>query len=995
MDFIRVRSSASVAQERIKGKGKGKEILYRYEGEVLDNGIWTTQNSEYMQTHSGPQNTPDDLVMQVIDGVQWLREKKPVPKDPRKRGEASPRHRTEFHVVQYQHDENSTGPPPPAAVLVTNLSPLTPNPQIRLHFSQYGRVTAFEPQIDKEKGGALGIVFIRFDTHENAKTCAERENGGKGPLHSGISGSSLSEHQEIRVVLDGEGLKLKAVLKELEERRKREREDKRRKELAFTNVPHSKTPSSQTPVTPSSLLPKLPQGLPSRPHFHPLPQTPQIPRSPTDPTHELAAVPMQPRSRRPSQPQVKSRYETWKAVPMRSDRRLPSSSSTPSHVIPPYKHRPGSEVGKPPSPSNAHSRSPSRSPSRSSRRRSDLDNSELSKLVINNGLTPLGRRQSRSDLAHSEVLRLLADNGKDHIKVDGDRQVLELISEGEVRRFFDGFRVDKVLQSHAGLFVTFETDDSARRASLVLANRQLGYQDVTLSVHSPPPHASPSPRRVWTEAELVEEAHNLIIKELRASLEGDIKEKLIGTDLRKIIALSKMKGASNQESNSTEHKPSVERRGLHGLSFKKKTPKPMESIQTADLPPPVVVNDTPEEEFAPETPRKKRRKEQTVTLPAPEPEAPTTPIIPASPKRRLDTVDDEEHDLPKKKKAKIQTKEVVTLQRKSSMKETPVESAVLPEDHFTVPKVAIITPESSLSPSRSPSLSPAPISHSQPPLSPVPPGICDDDEDAYFTKLVLSNQEPEPVLLHEASLPAPTRKHLTGSARTEGFYKITHAEKAGYVTQYQSRGTNVAVRDPTDDTQQQHHTSSRSNRANARRRAQGLEEINQVQRAVALSKGETAVNELTFKFNQLQTRKKHVRFARSPIHDWGLYAMEKIARGEMVIEYVGEIIRAQVAERREKNYERQGIGSSYLFRIDEDLVVDATKKGNLGRLINHSCDPNCTAKIITINGEKKIVIYAKQDIELGDEITYDYHFPIEQDKIPCLCGSAKCRGYLN
>jgi histone-lysine N-methyltransferase SETD1 len=39
-------------------------------------------------------------------------------------------------------------------------------------------------------------------------------------------------------------------------------------------------------------------------------------------------------------------------------------------------------------------------------------------------------------------------------------------------------------------------------------------------------------------------------------------------------------------------------------------------------------------------------------------------------------------------------------------------------------------------------------------------------------------------------------------------------------------------------------------------------------------------------------------------------------------------------------------------------------------LINHSCDPNCNAKIITINGEKKIVIYAKQDIELGDEITY-------------------------
>ena len=50
--------------------------------------------------------------------------------------------------------------------------------------------------------------------------------------------------------------------------------------------------------------------------------------------------------------------------------------------------------------------------------------------------------------------------------------------------------------------------------------------------------------------------------------------------------------------------------------------------------------------------------------------------------------------------------------------------------------------------------------------------------------------------------------------------------------------------------------------------------------------------------------------------------------------------------------------------------VSSDFEPHLRRLINHSCDPNCTAKIITINGEKKIVIYAKQDIELGDEITY-------------------------
>ncbi len=94
------------------------------------------------------------------------------------------------------------------------------------------------------------------------------------------------------------------------------------------------------------------------------------------------------------------------------------------------------------------------------------------------------------------------------------------------------------------------------------------------------------------------------------------------------------------------------------------------------------------------------------------------------------------------------------------------------------------------------------------------------------------------------------------------------------------------------------------------------------------------------------------------------------------------------------------------------LSMDQTDVLVVRRLINHSCDPNCTAKIITIGGQKKIVIYAKVDIQPGDEVTYDYHFPIENEKvgtsrfpsyhalicihqIPCLCGAAKCRGFLN
>lgn len=66
--------------------------------------------------------------------------------------------------------------------------------------------------------------------------------------------------------------------------------------------------------------------------------------------------------------------------------------------------------------------------------------------------------------------------------------------------------------------------------------------------------------------------------------------------------------------------------------------------------------------------------------------------------------------------------------------------------------------------------------------------------------------------------------------------------------------------------------------------------------------------------------------------------MEPIAADEMVIEYVGQKVRAIVADIRERQYEATGIGSSYLFRIDIDNIIDATKCGNLARFINHSCN---------------------------------------------------------
>ncbi|KAI9729609.1 MAG: histone methyltransferase set1 [Cirrosporium novae-zelandiae] len=246
----------------------------------------------------------------------------------------------------------------------------------------------------------------------------------------------------------------------------------------------------------------------------------------------------------------------------------------------------------------------------------------------------------------------------------------------------------------------------------------------------------------------------------------------------------------------------------------------------------------------------------------------------------------------------------------------------------------------------------------------------------------------------------------TGSARTEGTKKILESEKSKYlphrikVQKAREAREAKAKNDPAAAAAEAAKaaaakivakSSARGARAINRRYVADLNAQNQ---ALAPGGGEGD----SLRFNQLKKRKKPVKFARSAIHNWGLYAMENIAANDMIIEYVGEKVRQQVADMREKRYLKSGIGSSYLFRIDENTVVDATKRGGIARFINHSCTPNCTAKIIKVEGSKRIVIYALRDIGQSEELTYDYKFEREwdsDDRIPCLCGSSGCKGFLN
>lgn len=247
----------------------------------------------------------------------------------------------------------------------------------------------------------------------------------------------------------------------------------------------------------------------------------------------------------------------------------------------------------------------------------------------------------------------------------------------------------------------------------------------------------------------------------------------------------------------------------------------------------------------------------------------------------------------------------------------------------------------------------------------------------------------------------------TGCARTEGIKKILNSEKSKYLPHHlkvqkareerQARATRKDGKDAVVSAQEAARLAterllakgnSRANRANNRR---FVADINEQKRTLGQDSD-------VLRFNQLKKRKKPVKFARSAIHNWGLYAMENINKDDMIIEYVGEEVRQQIAEIREARYLKSGIGSSYLFRIDDNTVIDATKKGGIARFINHSCMPNCTAKIIKVEGSKRIVIYALRDISQSEELTYDYKFEREigsLDRIPCLCGTAACKGFLN
>jgi uncharacterized protein len=127
-----------------------------------------------------------------------------------------------------------------------------------------------------------------------------------------------------------------------------------------------------------------------------------------------------------------------------------------------------------------------------------------------------------------------------------------------------------------------------------------------------------------------------------------------------------------------------------------------------------------------------------------------------------------------------------------------------------------------------------------------------------------------------------------------------------------------------------------------------------------------------------------LRAGRSPIHRWGLFAAEAIPARRRVIEYTGQHIGPREAMRRNI---RPHI---YLFRTGARRYIDGAIGGSGAEYINHSCEPNLTARIR--NG--RVTLVSLQRIEKGEELLYDYRLGGGTCDLPCLCGTPSCRGTM-
>ncbi|EKG21255.1 hypothetical protein MPH_01398 [Macrophomina phaseolina MS6] len=124
---------------------------------------------------------------------------------------------------------------------------------------------------------------------------------------------------------------------------------------------------------------------------------------------------------------------------------------------------------------------------------------------------------------------------------------------------------------------------------------------------------------------------------------------------------------------------------------------------------------------------------------------------------------------------------------------------------------------------------------------------------------------------------------------------------------------------------------------------------------------------------------KRTLLGESEVQGFGLYMGEKVNHGDYIGEYKGEIVMKEEGSRRGAVY--QHLKTNYLFDLNRAQEVDSTRAGNKLRFINNSAkSPNCMPKVLLCNTVVRIGMFAIKDIKAGEELFFNYNYPIDVTK---------------
>ncbi|KAI0537311.1 hypothetical protein GGR58DRAFT_350338 [Xylaria digitata] len=149
--------------------------------------------------------------------------------------------------------------------------------------------------------------------------------------------------------------------------------------------------------------------------------------------------------------------------------------------------------------------------------------------------------------------------------------------------------------------------------------------------------------------------------------------------------------------------------------------------------------------------------------------------------------------------------------------------------------------------------------------------------------------------------------------------------------------------------------------------------------------------------NQRFQRKQYadVSVIKTEKKGFGLRANTDIQAHGFIFEYIGEVINEPTFRRRAIQYDKEGIRHFYFMSLTKNEFVDATKKGNLGRFCNHSCNPNCYVDKWVVGNKLRMGIFAGRRIQLGEELVFNYNVDrYGADPQPCYCGEPNCIGFI-